>query len=85
MGEGEDFELPDSSTVTTAAIWDVVLSYIEQSKQSFYAKIPNTTFLSIYSYFFKAWRYLTISPGSYVPVEYLLAAKLLSLCGLCIN
>ena len=31
MDEGEDFQLADSSTATTTAIWDIVLSYIEWS------------------------------------------------------
>ena len=37
MGEGEDFQLANSSTTTTAAIWDMVLSCIEWSKQTTYA------------------------------------------------
>ena len=31
MGEGEDFQMSNSSTATTTAIWDMVLSCIEQS------------------------------------------------------
>ena len=37
MVEGEDFQLANSSTATTTAIWDTVLSCIEQSKQTTYA------------------------------------------------
>ena len=37
MGEGEDFQLADSSTANTTAIWDMVLSCIEQSIKTTYA------------------------------------------------
>ena len=33
VGESKDFQLANSSTATTAAIWDMVLSFIEQSEQ----------------------------------------------------
>ena len=36
MGEGEDFQLADSSTTTTTAIWDMDLSCIEWSIQIIY-------------------------------------------------
>ena len=38
VGEGEDFKLAHSSTATTTVIWDMVLSCIEQSKQTIYTK-----------------------------------------------
>ena len=38
LGEGEDFQLADSSTDTTTVIWDTLLSYIEWSKQTIFAK-----------------------------------------------
>ena len=37
MGEGENFQLANSSTATTTAIWDMVLSCTEQSIQRTYA------------------------------------------------
>ena len=36
MGKGGNFQLPDSSTATTTAILDMVLSYIELSIQITY-------------------------------------------------
>ena len=34
MGEGEDFQLAYSSTATTTAIWDMILSCIQWSDQT---------------------------------------------------
>ena len=36
--EVENFQFADSSTATTTVIWDTVLSCIEWSKQTIYAK-----------------------------------------------
>ena len=36
--EGEDFQLANSNTATTTAMWDTVLSCIEESKQTIYGK-----------------------------------------------
>ena len=56
VGEVEDFQLADSSTATSTAIWDMVLSGIEWSKQITYAKT-----LTIYPIFFN-WKIPNISP-----------------------
>ena len=36
MGEGKDLQLADSSTATTTAIWNMILSFIDHSIQTTY-------------------------------------------------
>ena len=53
MGESRDFQLPDGSTATTTALWDMVLPCIEWSIQTTSSLCLNmNTYLHVYPFCF---------------------------------